>query len=110
MSYSECVDVGVSISLLLFAHKPTYECFESISDNLAPALSNPYTNHFFKCAQAPYVGLVVMDHEIVRMLHAQLVSSGKMPYQIYFGYNTDPVEVVPLRNIVGFGKLKTCVK
>ena len=106
MSWS-CVEVGVSISLLLFAHRPNHDCLEEISSKLA--MSNPYTNYFFKCPQGD-VGLVVVGHEIVRVLHTQLVSSGNMPYHIYFGYNTDPVEVIPLRHILEVGISKTSPK
>ena len=92
---SNCAEVGVSVSLLLFAHRANAECAEDIMNTMVT--TDPYTNYFFKCAEKPYVGLAVVDNALVRMVHTQLAS---MPCSVYWGRNTDPVEIVPLKDVV----------
>lgn len=92
---SNCAEVGVSVSLLLFARRANAQCAEEIIKTMPT--TDPYTNYFFKCAERPYVGLVVVDNFLVRMVHAQL---DPMPCTVYWGRNTDPVEYVPLKDVV----------
>lgn len=92
---SNCAEVGVSVALLLFARKANTQCAEDIIKTMTA--TDPYTNYFFKCAEKPYFGLAVVDNAFVRMVHAQLAP---MPCNVYWGRNTDPVEFVPLKDVV----------
>lgn len=90
---AECSDeLNMSINLLLFAHSPNEEHIEELENGM----NNPYTNYFFKYISD--VGLCVADHEMVRNVHAELLSKGSMPF-VYFGYNGDPVEMLPLQQV-----------
>lgn len=96
-------EVEASKRLLLFAHNPTSDSVEEEEEAKqriygTAHVANPFVNYFFRCPQKPYVGLCVVDDLSVGDLYAQIVSD--MRCEVYFGHNSDPVEVVPLAEVI----------
>ena len=84
------------LRLILFAHavighRPILR--ESILQMIGTTYDNPYTNYFYRNGAS--INLCVPDNEHARYLaHLYNVS-----HIIYFGYNSDPVDLVPLDEV-----------
>jgi hypothetical protein len=85
-----------SVKLIVFAHSimkqlPTLE--REVSQRMNTVYDNHYTNYFFRNGSA--IKLCVPDTELLRDFATQMGI-----YDIvWFGHNSDPVELVPLHDV-----------
>lgn len=84
------------LQLILLAHavmdnRPILK--QSILQGMHTTYGDPHTNYFYRNGAA--INLCVPDDENLRYL-AHLL---KLTHIVYFGYNSDPVDLVPLDEV-----------
>ena len=94
-------EIEIGLALVKFAGKPT-------PDELAKCekydLQNPYTNYFYKTPRG--IGLCVpnstqLQTEVANIEHC-------IVDDIFFGYNTDPVHIIPLKEVLSTYTASAC--